>query len=439
MGKFTSLIVGVALLAGMGGSAAADPFAPIPAGTEITKANCQKYLDHMTEVLGHTCTMNEPQNTMPPDYKIVIEPTQSYPVPHNYWDATEKYSKQVKLEPEEGGAYRMVGYIAGMPFPFSQLSTSDPTAGAKMAYDAYMQFQPAVMFADQLHTILVDRYGNRTEASSWLGNYVLSHVTDAGYPMTIPNSPGSTDGVYFASYSEQQFPTQNQYLSGLEWDYTDPDKFPQNWVYLPSIRRVIELSQAARCAPFTATSNFSYDDHSRAQLPIIWFKNQYLGTKYEITYVVPPDKLNQASSSESVWDMRYGMWPTKRTGGHWEVRQWLQVASQRLPQYAKGYCEANHYIWLDKEQTITVAYDDFDQNNNYWRGQFNFNPAKPVPGGGYSFYSGMWAHLNPDIQNLSNAEILVDNSHWWFDQDVPARYTKYDRFATPAGLWQVTQ
>ncbi|HLH76201.1 MAG TPA: DUF1329 domain-containing protein [Candidatus Binataceae bacterium] len=436
MNRLISLVVAVGLLAIAGlGTANADPFAKIPVGTVITKANCQQYLDHMTEVLGHECTMNQVQLSMPADYQIVIKPTVSYPVPHSFWDATEKYSKQVTLEPTGDGSYRMKGYVAGMPFP--TLDMKDPLAGFKLMYDAYFQYQPAMMSGDGLHTISIDRYGNRSDTLGWIGNYVLSHNSDPAYPMVIPGSPGDKDGVYFASSIEQEFPTQIQYLSGLEWDYSDPDRIPENYAFIPSIRRVLQLSQAARCAPFTASSNFSYDDHSRIQLPPVWFKAQFLGAKQEITYVVPPNRLIEATK-ESNWDIHYGIWPKDSLGGHWEVRVWYQLATQRLPRYAAGYCEANHYIWLDKEQVMTIAYDDFDQNGKYWRGQYNYNPAKPVPGGGYSFYSGLWAHLNPDVQNVDNSSTFPF-VNWWFNQEVPKRFLNLDRYATPGGLNQIVQ
>jgi|GEM_PF-1599738 hypothetical protein len=417
-------------------TAAADSSAPLPVGTVITRANCAKYLDHMVEVLAHECTSTAVQTSIPNDYKIVIAPTGSYPLPASYWAATEKYSKQVTLEPTGDGSYRMKNYIAGQPFPYAQLSTSDPLAGYKLMYDAYFQYEPARMIGYGLRSILTDRYGNRSETDTITGAYMLSHNTDPAYPMTMPNSPG-TKGVYEVFYSELLFPTQLQYISGVEWDYADPDHIPQNWAFIPSIRRVLELSQAARCAPYTATSNFSYDDHSRIQLPATWFKAQYLGTKYEIGYVVPTDRLKAATDDKN-WEFPYQQWPRPSLGGHWETRPYLQLATERVPRYATGYCEAKHYIWLDKQQTATVDYDDFDQNGKFWRGEYNFLPVKPVPGGGYSFYNGTFGMQNPDFQNLSNSS-LRPFPNFWYNQDIPARYMNLDRYATPAGLNQVVQ
>jgi len=432
------LALGLASL-GLISAAQADPYGTVPVGTVITKANCQKYLDHFDVGWQHECTDTTPQTSMPEDYKIVIAPTQSYPVPSTFWDATEKYSKQVSLVPAGDGGYSLKGYIAGMPFPYDKLDRSDPLAGFKLMYDAYYQYQPAVMAFDGLHTLNVDRYGNRYEQRSYGTNYVVEANTDAVYPMTIPNSPGEDKGVYFVNYTEQEYPTQVQYIAGIEWDYMDPSRLPNNWAFIPSIRRVLELSQAARCAPFVASANFSYDDHSRIQLPPTWFKAQYLGTKNEITYVVPEDHFKQAVDYHN-WEISYGVFPTDKVGGHWEVRPWLQLATERVPSRTVGYCEAKHYIWLDKEQTMSIAYEDFDQNGKFWRGQYNYNPAKKVVGtNGYSFYSGLWAHLNPDFQNLDNSNTLPVLDGFWFNQETPKRYINYFRYGNPAGLNQITQ
>ena len=420
-------------------SAQADPFAKVPVGTVITKANCQQYLDHFDVGWQHECTESAPQNSMPADLQIVIAPTQSYPIPHTYWDATEKYSKQVSLVPTGDGSYTLKGYVAGMPFPYNTLDRNDPLAGYKLMYDAYFQYQPAVMVGYGVHTLSIDRYGNRFEGKSYTMDYVVAANTDAAYPMVLPDSPGEDKGVYFTNYTEQLYPTQLQYIAGVEWDYMDPSKIPNNWAYIPSIRRVLELSQAARCAPFVAAVNFSYDDHSRIQLPPTWFKAQYLGTKQEITYVVPEDHFKAATDYRN-WEIHYGVYPTAKIGGHWEARPWLQLAMQRTPAHAAGYCEAQHYDWLDQEQTMTIAYDDFDQNGKFWRGQYNYNPAKRVPGtNGYSFYSGVWAHINPDFQNFDNSNLLPPLDGFWYNQETPKQYVNFYRFGNPAGLNEITQ
>ena len=58
---------------------------------------------------------------------------------------------------------------------------------------------------------------------------------------------------------------------------------------------------------------------------------------------------------------------------------------------------------------------------------------------GYSFYSGLWAHLNPDFQNLDNSNTLPVLDGFWFNQETPTRYVNYFRYGNPAGLNQITQ
>ncbi|HLH78277.1 MAG TPA: DUF1329 domain-containing protein [Candidatus Binataceae bacterium] len=435
---FTSVTVLVVVVL-LAGAAPAQQSQQVPVGTVITKANCQKFLANMGEVFGHLCTSSDIQTSLPVNYQIVIAPTQSYPLPPTYWEATEKYGHQVKLVPTGDGGYRMIGYVAGQPFPFSTLSTKDPLAGFKLMYDSYFQYQPAMLVYHGLQAVLFDRYGNEFTQQAMGVLYNLGHVTDQGYPLVIPNSAGSK-GVFTSGYTELIYPTQLQYIGGLELDYSNPDRFPLNYAFIPSIRRVVQLSQAARCAPFVANVDFSYDDVSKAPLPITWFKAQYLGTKNIISYIVPPDRVGVVNDP-SMWDIHYGVWPKAAVGGHWEMRQQMQLAVQRIPKRAAGYCYANHYIWLDKEQTVTVGWDDFDQNGKFWRGLWTYQPAKRVPGWPNAYYleGNAWCHLNYDFNNLHSDSLIPPKDGYWYNQDTPAKYVNYPRYSDVAGLNQIVQ
>lgn len=62
-------------------------------------------------------------------FKIQVIPSQRLDWSGSFKDATEKYSGQVALDKDD----ILVEYVAGMPFPI--VSTSDPKAAIKIAYN----------------------------------------------------------------------------------------------------------------------------------------------------------------------------------------------------------------------------------------------------------------------------------------------------------------
>ena len=78
----------------------------------------------------------------------------------------------------------------------------------------------------------------------------LAFLSDAGYPQTIADA----GGYYFVKYNQQIAPEQGKYATILDLTPADPTRLDELYEYIPSLRKSLRLSQAARCAPvFGAT------------------------------------------------------------------------------------------------------------------------------------------------------------------------------------------
>jgi len=94
-------------------------------------------------------------------------------------------------------------------------------------------------------TYTLDSFGNMTQTSDVKTVYSqLAFLSDVGYPQTVADSAG----YYFVKYSEQIAPEQGKYSTILDLTPADP-RLDELYEYIPTLRKSLRLSQAARCAP----------------------------------------------------------------------------------------------------------------------------------------------------------------------------------------------
>jgi hypothetical protein len=434
--QFATLTVALILTAvgGIVNAASSPPAQLIPAGTVITQDNWQKYQQYMLPPLSERFASTS-QNAVvgwPKGAKIIVGTFRSYPLPSSFWDATEKYSKQVSLEKVPNGSYTIKGYVAGMPFP--NLDPKDPMAGFKLMYDVYFQYHVAIQATDHFQVIDTDRYANLSLLHALSVSYQWQAITDVGYPMAIPGN----GGVYFSGLAEQLDPEQIKYVTAVNFTWFDPTRFPESYVFLPSIRRALRLSSAARCAPFQG-QDFANDDTTPTPLPPTWFSAKYLGMKPVLMWIFKPEQ-KQESIPMKNWDTTQGNFVPKANlfGDDWMLRNTYIVEESRLPQYMRGYCYSKHQQYLDQEEDEAMSWVSWDQNGKYWRDIYPFGiPFKN--GNGYYNYAGGWAHIGCDFQNWHCSALLPALNGAYINHDTPQAYQNRNLYGTPAGLQQIMQ
>jgi Protein of unknown function (DUF1329) len=322
----------------------------IEPGTAVTQQNWERYRGFMSEGL---VALFEGKHFwhLPTDLRIEVGPTMSIPLPKKYLEDTARYSHLVKLLKTSFGGYVPAGYVAGLPFPHP-LEGDPALRGQRIFWDSYYRYQPRVQSASTF-TYSLDRFGNMTQNSEV--KTVLSQLaflSDVDCPRTIADA----DGYYFVKYNQQIAPEQGKYSTILDMIPADPTKLDELYEFVPTLRRSLRLSQAARCAPVFG-SDYLIDDEGDGPpgLPQL-FDIDYLGEKQilALEHANPasfesPEGPNQLSE-EYYYPGSIAFVPfPKPSMGKWELRSTYVISLRRLPAFAKSYCYSRRVMYVDKE------------------------------------------------------------------------------------------
>ncbi len=450
--RLTWLLIGALLLGASAGVAKAQP-APwqsekghengIPIGTKITQANWQQYQEFMTEGMKAVFAGTHFWH-MPKDIQIVVGPTRPIPAPKPYLEDTEKYASQVSLEPTEGGGTLPKNYTAGFPFP-NPLAGDKAMAGAKMYWDTYYRPAPRVEEAPNC-SFTLDQYANFTPtAYTDIVFSQLTHLSEPGFPQDEPNN----GGYFFAEYFQQTAPEQGKYLTILDITPNDPSKLDEFYEYVPTLRRSLRLSQAARCAPLYGTDLTVEDGTEGPPRQGNLFKIDYLGEKKVLALVHGAPASFDTFGTATSLDPRYyyigskGVVPFPNPGsGEWEVRDVYVVQLTRLPAFARGYCYGKRILYLDKENYFPVNTDLYDPANNLYKWIVIFAYPAIIPGLGLD--GQMITITGPNTAYAVNfqdehATVFI-GLHVCVDKECEAKgYLDISRYSSAEGLMKIVQ
>jgi hypothetical protein len=349
LARIAALIVSALLFASRV-AAQPTPSAGIAPGTIITNRNWTQYRQFMSEGL---VALFEGTHFwhMPVDLELEVGATRSIPLPKRYLDDSARYSAQVKLVQTAEGGYVPSGYVAGLPFP-SPLEGDPHLTGQRIFWDSYYRYQPRVQWAPTF-TYTLDSFGNMTQTSevkSVLSQ--LAFLSDVGYPRTVADS----GGYYFIRFNEQIAPEQGKYSTLLDLTPADPTRLDELYEYIPTLRRSLRLSQAARCAPVFG-SDYLIDDENDGPpgLPQL-FAIDYLGDKKILALEHADPAAFDSAGGPAQLDGAYyypgalGFVPFPRPAmGKWELRDSYIISMRRLPSAARGYCYSRRVMYVDKE------------------------------------------------------------------------------------------
>ena len=331
----------------------ADSSETIPPGTKITLQNWRQYKKFMPIWVQAAFSGAYKWHVgSDPAYTVEVAPTRHYPLPRQYVEDTEKYGGQATLVPLSTGGFLWKGYVAGVPFP----NPAEPNAGVKMAYNGWDTFQPKML---NFHAFnwLVDRYGNVNNLESDDTFYRVMHLSDPpGGPVNLPFANGNN---YVTRFYVLQ-PEQSRYTTEMTLRPDDPTHLDEIYVFLPSLRRSLRLSSAARCSPILGT-DFIEDDN--AWLPPD-FKITLLGRKKVLAPVMDYSKaFNIKSYIPPPTD--FPGWP-RADASKWELRK-VNIINLRWLEALGSYCYSDRVYYQDAETNILVPLESYDRNGKFWK------------------------------------------------------------------------
>jgi hypothetical protein len=299
-------------------------------------------------------------------FPITVTETKSVAWPKAYKEATEKYSGQVKLSAD---GLTVQNYVAGQPFP--SIDPKDPQLAIKIMWNYEYGYVNGLDDTD-LRNFDADT-GSIPQAGpmSVERHFLLDHFrrlfwTGRLYVDPKPEKPNPN------GYRVQQglYPFLEPFdlkgVGGLGNRYLDSSKADDQWLYLPSLRRVRRLSTAQRSDALfgqdtDVDSFYGYAGH------IAWMNWKYLGEK-EILATVHAEHFPVKWHEKVDWAF----------DDVWEKRRVYVVEGQsKLPQYAYS----KRVLYIDKE-TWGIPYSDiYDRSGELWKIWINdVSFRKSVPG-----------------------------------------------------------
>lgn len=415
--------------------------AGIAPNTTITHQNWQQYQQFMSEGMIELFEGKQFWH-LPKELRIEVGPSIPIPLPKRYLADTAEYSNRLKLVKTSSGGYVPIDYVAGLPFPHP-LEGDPKLRGQRIFWDAYYRYQPRVQSAPGFSYTL-DRFGNMTQTSEVrVVDSQLAYLSEINYPHTIP------DGApyYFARFEEQLAPEQGKYSAILDLTPSDPTELDDLYEYVPTLRKSLRLSQAARCAPVFG-SDYLIDDQNGGPpgLPQL-FQIDYLGEKKILTleHAVPESFDSPATPTQL--DGRYyysgdvGIVPfPKPAMGKWELRDTYVLSLKRLPQFAKGYCYSERIMYVDKENYFGAGeLDLYDAPGKLSKTQLVFLYPVPIPSSGGDMAELLAGPYTGLLVNFRNKHVTIaPYMRSCINEDCSAAgYLDLTRYASPEGLMKI--
>ena len=289
--------------------------------------------------------------------------------PKAFREATEKYGSQVRLA-EDGLSLK--NYVAGLPFP--QIDPNDPRVALKIMWNYEYKF----LTTDDVDLRNFDADTGSISMTSAMNverHFLLDHFRRMFYVGRLYVDPKPDYSPNPNKFRGQQglYPILEPFdlkgVGSVGNRYVDPAKQDDQWLYLPSLRRVRRLSTAQRSDALfgqdtDVDSYYGYMGHTA------WMTWKYLGEKellsamhgehFPVKWADPPADW----AFDDVWE--------KRT-------VYVVEGISKLPQYAYS----KRMLFIDKE-AWTIPYSDiYDQAGELWKiwiNNYSFRTSAPTQG-----------------------------------------------------------
>jgi hypothetical protein len=423
-----------ALVLADSGEVALEQQPPLPVGTVITTQNWQQYKDYMPFWM-QIFFSGQYAYKLAPDQQVVVGPPTIRPFPQEYEKNTEKYGGQTDLKMLPNGGTVLQNYTAGIPFPHP----TNPNIGDKIIWNLWFHYFPRVEAEAPLYIFLIDKYHQVYQQNVLVDYMQLGHVSDPGQPIYTPQAKG----IDQAQYVEVLEPEQSKYTVSLVLFFTDTTRVQENWSFVPSLRRPLRLSAAARCAPALGT-DVTYEDArtgfsmmpSDTTVTLVAHKMMLMMNGLQPAYPAAIDFTD--ANTSLVWELKKGIpWPPAPS--KWDLGETWVVDAKRVPDKLVGYCYGNRRIYLDAQHYRLSGEDLYDMGGKLWKTAFMFSRLHPDGYGGmYDTGEGDLIFTMIDFQNLHESV----NDHFVLGADrtntqVDPAYWSVTRYASPSGLLEI--
>lgn len=393
--------LGILLLAPVLGAVAQPSLAEeLAAGTVINAANIDSLQESTFE--GHPISELIPPalGRLVRDYKLEIPIKHSeknaLKITDKFWEATRKYSPQVKFDPQ---TRQISGYVAGIPFP--EISEEDPHAGDKELYNLFWNFGYFGPAADgDFPFIFVNAKGGVERTQLW-HQTVMNFSGRAIEPHALPL--GEQKGIQKRDALFAIEPFDIKGLGTFTQRYINGEK-DDAWVYIRAIRRTRRLSGGS-WADAIGGSDVNLDDINGFNAHPTWFQGARL-VKKQWMLVWHIDKPQQNHDAKNLNDkfpyLKLEEWP------HWNTVQQWQPALVNVIEITPG---PGHPFYSKKVLYDLAEYpgtpfllEAYDKQGNLWKVETIARGSKADEHGDY-WFAGFCSFMH-DLK-FEHATLLV--------------------------------
>jgi Protein of unknown function (DUF1329) len=400
----------------------------IAPGTQITSANWQQYQNFLPVGLQAMFSGKYVFHVGDGvDYAINVGPTIPTPLPKEVQTNAERYGHQARLVKLPSGGYGIQGYVAGLPF----VNPSEPDFGNKIMFNLWYDFWP-FLISYHSHFFIEDRYGNVTPEESIATTWQLMHLSDSPYPINLPYA----DGIYHSTRDLLLLPEQSKYTTALDLQRDDPSAVQESYVFLPSLRRPLRLSSAARCSPILGTDWAQDDNAGGIAFQVGSFNANFLGEKKVLAIVHADIAAGTGDRSNLEKVLHTGLpipgWPTAAMG-KWEVRDaYIIDVTPVNPEY----CYAHKVFYVDKQTWSTLYYETYDKQGRLWKVNKNSLGLVTLNNGEQAVISAATEDAIWDVQN-AHASVSTIGTVPEIDKEAAPELQDAQTFAFPGGLSRI--
>ncbi len=287
-----------------------------------------------------------------------IAPSERIEWPPPYREATEKYSAQVRLSRDHRS---LVGYVAGLPFPF--IDPNDADAGNKVMWNN--TFRPtSTDDYDARDFSCISEYEGLNRKYAPIDYYEMGHL--ASYNLVgrtevepLPTDPDfRTSGrLLLMAFYPMLAPETERGRGFIRYRYADPAEGDDTWSWNPGNRRIRRYSEAtlgSAAGPIT----WSLDNFQGFAAKNENYNWRFLGEKTMLASIAAghvPEVTCPTDGGASACPER------------WELRRTYVVEGvarrDRVPQELFG----RHVMYIDAEAQCIVYQDLYDRGGELWK------------------------------------------------------------------------
>jgi len=333
----------------------------IKPGIVITQKNYKEYLPELKRMLCPSMFIAYSEGLEKGWITMPVKETAKVPTPPGFWEATQKYSSQCKVLPDN----QLVGYVAGSPFP-------QPKKGIELAWNGFRtrSIPDDAIIPGVFH--LINKHGKEERSFSWILYKKFwtgrTHIPPLG---EIPDNNGEIES------KESLIITSPFDVKGFimfRVRYWDLDKPDDCYSYLPALRRIRRLTGSDVTDPLLG-SDATPDDFQ------VW--RQKINSKMTFKILEVRDFLTsqyyQGNKNPSEKDLLKG----NCLQVDWEIRPlYVLEIMENDPDYA--YSKRVIYIEKNNRSFCLVWGDNYDQNGRLFKSDeqvSNYNPQTSIHGG----------------------------------------------------------